>query len=112
MALSHPRNDSSVIEADDQLHFHPDFAVHALNDADDVGICAARRHEIDQADRAGGGFDFRFEDERVAPIAALGLSDFLFRREKPVPVFFFAEERCKTGRRIKTRKAKPIDRPD
>src|SRR5947209_14919646 len=103
MALSHPRNDSSVIEADDQLHFHPDFALHALDDADDVGICAAWRHEIDQADRAAGGFDFRFEDERVAPIAALGLSDFFFRRKEPTPVFFFAEERCETGRGIEAR---------
>ncbi len=58
----HPWHDLAVIEADDQFHLHRDFAAQSFNDADDVGILAARRHEIDQANGAAPGFNVRFEN--------------------------------------------------
>ena len=61
----------AVIEANDELHLHGDAAAHTLDDADDVGIFPARRHEIDQAHRATRGFDFGFKNQRVAAITTL-----------------------------------------
>ena len=68
MPLPHPRNDLSVIEADNQLHVHPHRSAHPFDDADDVRVLAPRRHEIDQTHRTAFGFNFRLEDKRVAAI--------------------------------------------
>jgi hypothetical protein len=43
----HPRNRAAVIEPDDQLHFHRDFAAHAFDEPNDVGVFAARWHKVD-----------------------------------------------------------------
>src|SRR5438067_8463766 len=70
MTFPYPRHDLPVVETDDQLHVHRHFAAQPFDDSNDVGILTARRHEIDQANRAALGFNLRLEDERVAPIPA------------------------------------------
>ena len=108
VAFAHPGNDVAVIEPDDQLHLHPHAAAQAFDDADDVRIFSARRHEIDQPHRAFGRFDFRFEDQRVTPITAARRGDFSLREKSPSPIFPVAQERGEAGARIEARKAKPI----
>src|SRR6202022_2104406 len=109
MRLAYPRNDQSVLKTNDQFHLHRHFAAQTFDDANDVGVLATRRHEIDQADCAALGFNFGFDDERVAAVAPPQLVDLLRRREKPMAVFLLADERGETGRRIEARKAKPVD---
>ena len=108
-ATPHPWHDLSVTEADDQFHLHPHLAMQSLDDPDDVRVLATRRHEIDQANSAALGFDFRFKNQRLAPIPAANCFNFFFREKTPVPVFTVAQQRCKTRARIKSREAKPID---
>ena len=86
MAFPDPGNDGAIIKADDQLHPNRDLAFKTFNDADDVGIGPARRHEIDIANGAVVSLDFGFENERVAPIAAVGPCDRGFRDKAPVAV--------------------------
>ena len=107
-AFAHPGHDLPVIEADDEFHLHRDFAAHAFDDADDVRIFAARRHEIDQAHRAAFCGDLRLEDECIATVVATCLYHFFRRKKPPVTVFRVAQQRCKTRRRIEPRKTKPI----
>ena len=71
LALAHPRDDAAVVEADRQLRAEVDAALDALDDADDVGRLAARRHEVEDArDRAVLRLPARLEDERVVEVAA------------------------------------------
>ena len=44
---SHPRDSAAVIEPNDELHLHHYLTANSFHDADEVGIFAARRHEID-----------------------------------------------------------------
>ena len=46
---AHPGHDRAVVEADHELRAHRHLAVEPLDDADDVGRVAARRHEVDRA---------------------------------------------------------------
>ena len=109
LASSHPGDDLPVIEADDQFHLHRHFAAQPFDDADDVRVLATRRHKIDQAHRTTFRFNFRFENQRLSPVAAARGFNFLCRKKPPVPIFLLAEERRKTCRRIEPGKAKPID---
>ena len=86
-AFPHPWHDLPVIEADDQLHLHPHFAAQPFDDADDIRVLATRRHEIDQANSAALGFNFRFKNQRLAPIPAASCFNFLVRKKSPVPIF-------------------------
>ena len=47
-----PRHERAVVEAEDQLHAHRHPAALALHDPDEVGGVVARRHEVDERDRA------------------------------------------------------------
>ena len=87
VAFPHPWNDLPVIKANDQLHLHRHFAAQPFDDPNDVGILAARRHEIDQAHGAAFRFDFRFQNERVASISASRSLDLLIGMEKPAAIF-------------------------
>src|SRR5262249_7543722 len=107
--LSHPRHDLPVIEADDQFHLHSYMAAQSFNDADDVRVLASRRHEIDQANGAARSFNFSFENQRLASIAAASCFNFFGRKETPMPIFTFAKQRRKACWRIEPRKAQPID---
>jgi hypothetical protein len=81
-----------VIEADDQLHLHRNFSAQAFDDAHDVRILTARRHEIDQAHRAIFRFQFCFQDERFAAVTAPHSCYFFIRKEPPVAIFFISEQ--------------------
>src|SRR5436309_10258694 len=109
MVFPHPGNDLSIIEADDQLHLHRNFASQSFNDANDVRILAARRHEIDQAHGAALCFDFRLEDKRVTTVTATRFYDLSLREKPPMSVFCIAKQRGEARRRVKPRKTKPIN---
>ena len=65
-----PGHDAAVVEAQDQLGAHRarGRAV-AADEADDVGVAAARRHEVDHGHGAVRRLDRRFEDQRAVAIA-------------------------------------------
>ena len=68
---AYPRNDAAVVEADHEFRAHRHAAVEPFHDPDDFRGVAARRHEVDRADPALDGLEYRAEDQRVVPIAAL-----------------------------------------
>ncbi len=70
--LVHPRHDTAVREPHAQRRAHRHPAADALHDADQLRGAVARRHEIGHADRAARGVPLRFEDQRVAAVAAAG----------------------------------------
>ena len=98
MAFAHPRHDLPVIKPDDQLHLYLHLAAQPFHDADDVRILAARRHEIDQSHGAAFGFNFRFENKRVAAITAACFDDFFLRKKTPMSVSGVAQKRRKARR--------------
>ena len=55
----YPGQDQAVVEADDELHRDRHAAAHALDDAHDVERLVARRHEVEDADRALGALRTR-----------------------------------------------------
>ena len=97
MSFADPRNDRAVFETDDQLHSHRHLAANAVDDANQIGILPARRHEIDQAGDASGRFDLGLEDQSVAAITAARRFDFIRGQETPAAIFFVAEQRRETG---------------
>jgi hypothetical protein len=52
------------------LHPHGDFAAIAANKADDVGVLAAQRHEIDQRDDIPVNLEACLKDQRPWAISA------------------------------------------
>ena len=98
-----------IIEADNQLHLHRDIAAHTFDDADHVWVLAAGRHEIDQTNGAALCFNFSFENECFSTVASTRRYNLFLRKKPPVPIFCVAEQRRETRRRIKSRKAEPID---
>ena len=65
----HPGHDLAVVEADHELGAHRHRALDALDDADDVGRVAPRRHEVDHADGPVRRLVERLEHERVVAVA-------------------------------------------
>ena len=110
LALLDPGNIGAEAEADHQLHPHPDPAANAAHQPHHVGGVAARRHEIDQVDRAVSGLEPRLQDQRIVPIAARGARDLPRRRDQPAAVLLGAEQRGKAGIGIEGRPAQPVDR--
>jgi hypothetical protein len=109
MTLAHPWHDLSVIKPNDQFHLHRHFSAQSFHDADNVRILPARRHEIDKAHGAALGFDFCFENKRVATVTATRRFDLFLREKSPVTVFRVAQERGEARRGIKPWKTKPIN---
>ena len=72
---------------------------------------AARRHEIDQGNRAVSGLEAGFQDQRVVPIAARNPGGFVVRGNQPTAIPAAAEDRGKTGLGVESRPAQPVDRP-
>src|ERR1041384_6741842 len=107
--LAHPRDDLPAIETDNQLHANAHLAGQTLEDADQVGVLAARRHEIDQSHGAALCLDFRFEDQRVTAVSPTAFVDLTLGVKEPAAIVLIPEQRCKAGRRIEARKAQPID---
>ena len=97
-----------VIEPDNQFHLHRDFPAQAFDDADDVRVLAARRHEIDQAHRPIFRFQFCFQDERFATVTATNGCYLFVRKEPPVAIFLLPEQRRETRAGIEPRETKPV----
>ena len=110
LAFLDPGNIGAEAEADHQLHVHPDPAANAAHQPHHVGGLAARRHEIDQVNRAVSGLEPGLQDQGVIPIAARGAGDFAGRCDQPAPVLLGAEKCCKAGVGIEGRPAQPVDR--
>jgi hypothetical protein len=75
-----------MVEARSELHLHAHLAADAYDQAHNVGRSAARRHEVDESDRARGGVEIRFEHERVAAVPAPGGPNVLDRGDQPAAV--------------------------
>ena len=103
LAFLDPGNIGAEAEADHQLHPHLDPAANAAHQPHHVGGLAARRHEVDQLDRAVGGLEPRFQDQGVAPIAARGARDLPGRRDQPAAVL----RRCRAARQSRHRNRRP-----
>jgi hypothetical protein len=80
-----PGNIGAEAEADHQLHVHPDPTADAAHQPHHIGGVAARRHEIDQLNRATSRLEPGFQDQGVVPIAARGAGNLPHRRDQPVP---------------------------
>ena len=105
-----PRHGRAIAETQHQLGVHLHLAALAHHPAHDMRAVDARRHEIDQRRRAVGGFEARFQDQRVGPVAARNTRRLAFRRDKPAPVLVRAQQRGKAGIGIEPRPAQPVDR--
>ena len=109
LAPADPGDDRAVVEPDGQAHPHRHASGDALDDADDVGRLAPRRHEVDQADRAVLGVELRLEDERVVPVGPARRRDRGCGGERPPTVLLVAEERREAGAGVEAREAEPVD---
>jgi hypothetical protein len=105
----HPGHDGSIVEADGQLHVHGDLSRDTLDNADEIGIAAARGHAVDEPHGSAIGLELRLEHERVAAIPPGHPADPSGRRDQPAAVIGAAEERRKTRGRIETRQTQPVD---
>ena len=106
-----PRHDRAVVEADRQVHIDRDASFDALDDSDDVRRLAARRHEVDQANRPVGRVELGLEDHRGTPVPPPGVCDLRLGAERPVAVLRVAEQLCEARPRVETGEARPVDRP-
>ena len=78
---------ASVVEAQHQFGPHPHATALPADEPDDVGVPAARRHEVDDGDRAVRCFDARFEDQGVVAVAAGDASVRIRGFDQPAAVF-------------------------
>src|SRR5258708_37794031 len=85
------------------------FAARADDEAHDLGMVAAERHEIDQGGGAFPGLKMGFENERARPVAPRD-AGLLLRRDEPAAVIARAEQRGEASFRIEPRPAQPGDR--
>ena len=106
----HPRHDRSVVEADHQLHLHPDLAVDAFDDPDQIGLALTGRHAVDHSNGARVRGEVRFEHERMIAIPPRARPRFLDRSDQPSTVRTIAEQSGEARRRIESRQAQPVDR--
>ena len=102
VGLGDPGNGEAVVEAEGELHADGNFAARAANDADDVRVLAARRHEVGEADLAGCGGEGGLEDEGAGAIAALDRGDFVAGPEAASSRC----QQCRAGRRSRLPEAK------
>ena len=71
----HPGHDLPVVEADHELGAHRHGSLDALDDPDDVGRLAPRRHEVDHPDGPVRRLVERLEHERVVAVPASAVRD-------------------------------------
>ena len=106
-----PRNRKTVIEAQHQFHLHAHRAAFADDDPHHLRPAVARRHEIDQRDRAFGRFEIGFKDQRFAAITARNFWRCIRdRRNQPAAVVGRAEQGGEAGAGVEARPAEPVDR--
>ena len=86
------------------------LALEPFDDAHDVRIQAARRHEVDDADAAVVGVEVELVHERPVAVAPLGALHVGGGREQPTAVALVAEERREACARVEAGEAEPVDR--
>ena len=106
----HPGHDRAVVEPDHELHADLDLAVEALDDPDDVGVTAARRHEVDDADAARVGVEVELVHERAVAVAPLHAAHAARGCEQPAALALVAEQGGEAGAGVEARDAEPVDR--
>ena len=107
---AHPGDDRAVVEAEHELHPHRHAPLEPLDDPDDVGSVAARRHEVGHADAAVLGVEVELVHERVLAVAALDALDLAVGREQPAAVALVPEQGGEARARVEAREAEPVDR--
>src|SRR5439155_552191 len=70
VTFPNPWNDLPIVKPDDQLHVHRYFPTQPFDDPNNVGILAARGHEIDQSRGATFGFNFCLQNDSLASISS------------------------------------------
>ncbi len=99
----------SIVEAQGEFHAQVQFSPKALDDADDMRVSLANRHEVDQTERPITMGECGFENQRMSAIPARGFPFALRRSDLPVAVFFCADESSEAGLGGKIGPAKPVD---
>src|SRR4029077_3309951 len=100
---------AAVIEADHQIHAHPNAAAVAAHHPYDLGITLPQGHEIDQRCRSRVGFELGFENQSSRAIAAAHLR-FGHGRQLPAAIFRISQQCGEAGVRIEPWQAQPIER--
>ena len=98
-----PGNGSTEVKAQRQLHPHGDPSAQAFDDAEDVGMRPAGRHEVDQPYGALGRLEGRFEDQGVGAVAARGTNASPGGCDLPIAVFFTAQATRQSTHRRRSR---------
>ena len=106
---AHPGHDRAVVEAEHELHPHLDASADALDDAHEVGLRLARRHEVDEPHGTVVRLELGLEDERVAAVLAARRAELARRLDRPVAVLRVAEQRGEERARVEARQAQPVD---
>jgi hypothetical protein len=65
---SHPRHDRTVVKTNDKFHVHRQLAAHALDNTQNVPSVIRKRHSVDDAHGAIGGFELGLQRQRSVAI--------------------------------------------
>src|ERR1700731_4033214 len=84
---------------------------HAVNQTHEIGAVIARRHEVDELDRAICCLEDRHEDKRAIEVASCNPGSRVSWRDEPSSVLRSAKQGSETCARIESGQAQPVDRP-
>src|SRR5215469_9370765 len=100
----YPRHDVAIIEPDGQIQPHRDRASQATNDSNDVGSLRApcNRHEVGHHHRSTFSYEFVFQNQRGAAIAAPDTLHCRVGRNLPMSICGTPEQRSEAGTRIES----------
>ena len=107
---AHPRNHTAVAEAQHELHAHRHPATQPRHDAHDIRALVPRRHEVGDADRAGGRLELRFQDQRAVAIPSRCPAHRPRGRQQPATLLRRAQQRAEARGVVEARHAEPVDR--
>src|SRR5206468_5794997 len=105
-----PGHNRAIVEAEHQLDAHLDATALADDHPREIGGRAAEGHEVDERDRAGGGLELGFEDQRAVAVAPRDARIWIARRDLPAAVLRGPEQRREARAGIEARPAEPVDR--
>lgn len=100
----YPGHDMAVIEPDVQIHPHRHRASQAANDSHDVGTLSPprNRHEVGHHDRPTLRYEFVFQNQRGAAIAAADTPHRRVGCDLPMSICGAPEQGCEAGTRIES----------
>src|SRR5207244_13606510 len=104
-----PGDDRAVSQADEQIHPHGDPATLSDDDAHDVGPLAGDGHQVDQRDRAVGGFEVALEDQCTGAVPPSDSAHLALRCDLPAAVVARAERGGEAGIGIETGEGEPME---